>query len=245
MPIASTFTSIHETKFTVSFDQCYPNGFIRYTDLCNVLQLTAGNHADLGGISFTDMQQNDQAWVLSRMRLEIVLLPKWRDAITVKTWIVSLENSRSVRALEVYSGDEKLVGCETFWAVFNTKTRRPEALALPHEHFEKFGERYPTAHRVKKIDVSDARELVKTRSVLLSDIDIVKHVNNVKYLEWCLDMEASEDILSGKIQSLDMNFMSELMLGDKIDIRRDSSAEKTIMTIEKNERACFALEIGT
>jgi medium-chain acyl-[acyl-carrier-protein] hydrolase len=28
-----------------------------------------------------------------------------------------------------------------FWAVFNTKTRRPENLALPHEHFEKFPEK--------------------------------------------------------------------------------------------------------
>ena len=75
------------------------------------------------------MQEFNQAWVLSRMRVEITELPKWRDIVTVKTWINSLENSRSVRAFEMYVNGKKIVGCETFWAVFNTKIRRPEALA--------------------------------------------------------------------------------------------------------------------
>jgi acyl-ACP thioesterase len=48
------------------------------------LQLTAAAHSEVGGISFTDMQEFDQAWVLSRMRVEISKLPKWGDTVTVK-----------------------------------------------------------------------------------------------------------------------------------------------------------------
>ena len=62
---------------------------------------------ELGGISFTDMQTFNQAWVLSRMRVEIIALPQWRDTVTVKTWIISLEKSRSVRALEIYVNKKK------------------------------------------------------------------------------------------------------------------------------------------
>jgi hypothetical protein len=40
------------------------------------LQLTAALYAELGGISFSDMQLFHQAWVLSRMRVEINRLPK-------------------------------------------------------------------------------------------------------------------------------------------------------------------------
>ena len=140
MPISPKFSSIFTKDWEINFTQCTPNGYLKYTDLCNILQLTAGDHAEVGGISFTDMQEFNQAWVMSRMKLEIDILPKWRDIVTVKTWIVSLENSRSVRALELYVGAKKLIGCETFWAVFNTKIRRPEGLALPYEHFEKFPE---------------------------------------------------------------------------------------------------------
>ena len=106
MPISSNFTSILEQEYEINFLQCYPNGLLKYTDLCNILQITAGFHADLGGISFSDMQEHHQAWVMSKMRLEIISLPKWKEKITVKTWIKSLENSRSTRCLEVYRGTE-------------------------------------------------------------------------------------------------------------------------------------------
>ena len=160
MPIAKDFTSSLAKDWEINFLQCYPNGYLKYTDLCNILQLTAGVHAEMGGISFSDMQWHHQAWVLSRMRVEIKRLPKWRDVVTVKTWINSLENSRSVRCLELYIGDEKIVGCETFWAVFNTNTRRPESLALPHEHFEKFPNDRATVTSFSKIDTSSNLDLV-------------------------------------------------------------------------------------
>lgn len=243
MPISPNFTSIFSKDWEINFTQCTPNGYLKYTDLCNLLQLTAGDHAEIGGISFTDMQEFHQAWVMSRMRIEIDSLPKWKDIVTVKTWIISLENSRSVRALEMHLNGKKIVGCETFWAVFNTKLRRPEALALPHEHFEKFGDHYSTEERVKKIDLQKDMKMVNERKVVLSDLDIVNHVNNVKYLEWCLDLVDSKAIMKQRLKSFDMNFMKELTLADDVSINEISSAEKSNYSILKDGKACFGLEL--
>jgi acyl-ACP thioesterase len=244
MPIASNFTSVFSKDWEINFTQCLPNGFLKCTDLCNLLQLTAGDHAEMGGISFTDMQEFHQAWVLSRMRIEITRLPKWREVVTVKTWIVSLENSRSVRALEMYVGNEKVVGCETYWAVFNTKIRRPEALALPHEHFEKFPDWLPSEARVRKINFPEEMELINERAVVLSDLDIVNHVNNVKYLEWCLDLVDSKLLLKQRLQSFDMNFMKELMLGDPVAITGSETENTSVYAVAKDGKACFALELN-
>lgn len=243
MPISPNFTSIFSKDWEINFTQCTPNGYLKYTDLCNLLQLTAGDHAEIGGISFTDMQEFHQAWVMSRMRIEIDSLPKWKDIVTVKTWIISLENSRSVRALEMHLNGEKIVGCETFWAVFNTKLRRPEALALPHEHFEKFGDTYSTQERVKKIDLQKEMKTMNERKVVLSDLDIVNHVNNVKYLEWCLDLVDYKLIMKQRLKSFDMNFMKELTLGDDVSIDEISSVDKSNYSILKEGKACFGLEI--
>jgi len=243
MPIAPNFTSIFSKNWEINFTQCTPNGYLKYTDLCNLLQLTAGDHAEIGGISFTDMQEFHQAWVLSRMRLEIESLPRWKDIVTVKTWIISLENSRSVRALEMHVNGKKIIGCETFWAVFNTKLRRPEALALPHEHFEKYTEKLSTEERVKKIDLPKEMKTVKERKVVLSDLDIVNHVNNVKYLEWCLDLVDSKSILKQKIKSIDMNFMKELMFDDSVSIEEFSMQNQSVYSILKDGKACFGLEL--
>jgi hypothetical protein len=39
----------------------YANGYLKYTELCNMLQLTATSHLIMGGINFSDMQEFNQA----------------------------------------------------------------------------------------------------------------------------------------------------------------------------------------
>lgn len=244
MPIAPNFTSILSKNWEINFTQCAPNGYLKYTDLCNVLQLTAAAHSEIGGISFLDMQEFDQAWVLSRMRVEIDALPKWGDIVTVKTWINSLENSRSVRALEMYVDGRKIVGSETFWAVFNTKTRRPEALALPFEHFALYPDTRATKHGFSKINLNHDKEIVFDKTVFLSDLDIVNHVNNVKYLEWCLDLADEKLILNQKIESFEMNFLKELSLKDRVIIHESCHEKQTTFTITKDDKNTFALQLN-
>ncbi|MCZ8331264.1 MAG: thioesterase [Flavobacterium sp.] len=238
MPISPNFTSILQEEKEINFLQCYPNGYLKYTDLCNILQLTAGLHAELGCISFSDMQVFHQAWVLSRMRVEIKRLPKWRDVVMVKTWIKSLENSRSVRCLELYVGDEKIVGCETFWAVINTNKRKPESLALPHEHFEKFPEN-ATEKKFSKIVLKEELEILENYTVRLSDLDVVNHANNVKYLEWCLNNCVVNQLINNGLKAFEMNFMRELSLGDEAVIGRYDD----VFVITNNNKACFALQL--
>jgi hypothetical protein len=91
MPLAPNFTSIFSKDWEINFTQCMPNGYLKYTDLCNMLQLTAASHSDMGGISFSDMQEFNQAWVLSKMRVEITNYLNG-DIVTVKTWVNTLEN---------------------------------------------------------------------------------------------------------------------------------------------------------
>jgi medium-chain acyl-[acyl-carrier-protein] hydrolase len=244
MPIAPNFTSIFSKDWEINFTQCMPNGYLKYTDLCNILQLTAAAHSDSGGISFTDMYKYNQAWVLSKMRVEIASLPKWRDVVTVKTWVNSLEKSRSVRAFEVYVNGKKIVGSVSFWAVFNTEKRRPEGLALPYEHIELYPEIKATKESFSKINISSEKQDVIEKSVRLSDLDIVDHVNNVKYLEWCLDHLETDLILNQKIKSFEMNFLRELSLNDKVVIHENYSEDSIIYSITKENKNCYALQLN-
>lgn len=243
MPISPDFTSKLQQDWEITFLQCYPNGYLKYTDLCNILQLTAGLHAELGGISFSDMQVHHQAWVLSRMRVEINRLPRWKETVTVKTWINSLENSRSIRCLEMYVGDEKIIGCETFWAVFNTDKRRPENLALPHEHFEKYDDR-ATAETFSKIDIQHEMHNIGTHKVKLSDLDIVNHANSVKYLEWCLDCVDLAIIQNQKIDSFEMNYLKEVSLNDTVEIKQKTTKDSITFAIQREDKASFALQLN-
>lgn len=242
MPIAPDFTSVYEHEWEINFTQCTPYGLLKYVDLCNILQLTAAEHSIHGGLSFNDMQEHDQAWVLSRIRVEITdTLPKWMDKVIVKTWIEDLQGSRSIRNIEMYLNGKKIAGATTYWAVFNTKLRKAEALALPHEHFEKYPDRHATEHSFSRINVTREAEKVTNRTIVLSDLDIVNHVNNVKYLEWCLDTLDARQVLKQGLKSFEMNFLRELNLNDQVTIHWDQEADQTYFSVTKDNKVSFAL----
>lgn len=244
MPIAPNFSSVFSKNWEINFTQCMPNGYLKYPELCNILQLTAAAHSEMGGISFTDMQAFNQAWVLSRIRVEIAKLPKWKDVITVNTWIITFENSRSIRAFEVLLNGEKIIGSETFWVVFNTEKRRLEALALPYNHFELFPNKRATEISFSKVELHEDKEIVFEKIVCLSDLDNVNHVNNVKYLEWCLDLTDVDLVLNQNIESFDMNFIRELSIKEEIRIYQTSIEKLTVFHITKEDKSCFALQLN-
>ena len=80
--------------------------------------------------------------------------------------------------------------------------------------------------------------------MFLYDLDIVNHVNNVKYLEWCLDLVDPKIILNQKVESFEMNFLKELSLKDEVIIHENISEEETIFSITKEDKVCFALQLN-
>ncbi|MFC7773030.1 acyl-[acyl-carrier-protein] thioesterase [Flavobacterium sp. GCM10027622] len=243
MPISNHFTSVYSHDWKINFTQCAPNGYLKYVDLCNLLQLTAAEHSIMGGLSFSDMQVHHQAWVLSRIRIEIESLPKWLDTVTVTTWIESLDGNKSIRNIEMYLDGKKIVGATTYWAVFNTHLRKPESLALPHEHFEKYPDRKATSKSFSRLSIHTDISKIKDLKVVLSDLDIVNHVNNTKYLEWCLDLISPEIILKHQITTFEMNFLRELNYNDLVEIH--SNQVRDFFTITKQNKTCFILQTNS
>jgi acyl-ACP thioesterase len=75
-------------------------------------------------------------------------------------------------------------------------------------------------------------------------LDIVNHANNVKYLEWCLDLADETKILNQEIDSFEMNFMKELSLNDEVIIHENRESNSSIFSITKEDKNCFALQLN-
>jgi len=73
------------------------------------------------------------------------------------------------------------------------------------------------------------------RKVLFSDLDIVGHVNNVKYMEWCIDAWMSNKSIDLEIRNMEINFMHEAMLGDSIIMRGSKSANEFYFVANRAE----------
>lgn len=243
MPVSTEFSSIYTQIWEIFISQCSTNSKLRYTELSNLFQLTAAKHSDLGGMSFFDMQKKQQAWVSSRMRFEIFDLPQWHEKVSISTWIESLDGIRSVRNLEMHQNGKKMVGASTLWVVMNTQKRRPEPIALSHDHLEKFPEKKATSQDYEKVNLQHDTQVVATHKVKYSDLDVVNHVNNVKYLEWCLDYVERSLLENNQIKALEMNFLRELNDQDVVTIETIRQSDEQLFYIKKEQIICFALHL--
>ncbi|MBA5791383.1 acyl-[acyl-carrier-protein] thioesterase [Flavobacterium sp. xlx-214] len=243
MNLPNKFSSIYSGSCEITIDQCNTTNKLRITDLCNLLQAVAGKHSALGGMSYFDMQQNKQAWVLSSMRIEIENLPQWHENIEICTWIESLKGLRSVRDFEVLMNNEKIIGANSLWVVLNTEKRRPESIALPHNHLTKYPDKKPTKKPFSKIDLTQASTFTRDYTVVYSDLDVLNHVNNVKYIEWCLDSISIAILENKSIKAVELNYLKEVLFNEKVSIYISEQNHDLFIYVQRNDEICFAMKL--
>ncbi|MFD1770603.1 acyl-[acyl-carrier-protein] thioesterase [Sphingobacterium suaedae] len=236
-------TSIYSNTYALNFTQCYANGHLKYSELSNLLQLTASNHAELLGFGYREMSKNFQSWVLSRVRIEIERLPRFLEEITVQTWVQDFFGNRSIRNFDVYAEDKKIIGASSFWAVFNIKDRKSENLAISIDPRVILSEKTATKEPFRRIDIHHPLESTFTYTPKLSDLDIVNHVNNVKYTDWCLDALPPEIVLKEHFKAIDINYLKELKLGQTVALQYQQSDTEISFAISRDNRPIFLMHV--
>lgn len=243
MPVSLSFTSQLTVNWEIYFSQCYPNSALKIPELSNLLQLTANAHANLGGVGFTDLAAYDQSWVMNRMRIEIRKLPVWSNKVEILTWVEELKGVKSIRNFELRCQGEKYIGVSSLWAIFNMKTRRPDSLKIDTAHVERFPDLHATELANRKLSTDFEIQETYDYKVQFSDLDIVNHVNNVKYLEWCLNFLNVDVILNNRIKTIDLNFIKELNLADLVQICKGVLGNTVYFKVVREEQVCFVCEI--
>lgn len=239
MSISSNFTPIYSQTFEIDFFECNSYGKLKLVDLCKLIQKVASTHSVLGGISFLDLQQVDQAWVLNKFRVELKSeLPRWQDQITITTWIEKMDGIRSIRNFEIRKNNELIAVSTSLWVILNTKRRRPEVTRLPHDHFIKYPEKKVIQTPFVKAPQVNYEVLAKG-TVKYSDLDMVNHVTNTKYLEWCIDIALENNIEFQNTRVLDMHFAKETHLREIYNVSCTKENNKLHFKIDTNTGTNF------
>jgi len=203
-------------EFTISSYDLNPRGQARLTTMANFFQEMAYHHANQLGFGFRDMNRRQTMWVLSRMKIRIDRYPVWDDSVDVETWHKGMDRIFGLRDFRVKDKAGKVLGvASSAWLVLDSQTRRPMRPDSDVLHDGR-GEESVFEEKLGKIRLPDHMKDMGRREVQFSDLDIVGHVNNVKYMEWCIDGIMSGEFLEREIRELEINFMHEALLGDSI-----------------------------
>lgn len=199
--------------------------------LVNRLIEVATLHANAWGVGYKRLCQDNQAWVLSRVVVEMKEYPKVGDDYTITTWIESYNRHFSERNFEISDENGNILGyARTMWAIINSETRSVcdlSALAYMEENvldrpcpIEKFG-------RVANIE--HKREAVRT--FRYSDIDFNRHVNTIKYICAILDNWPVEFYQNNMLHRFEIAFNKEVYINTEVTIGIDDSTNECLAEI--------------
>lgn len=210
--LQDTFT--YEEEFKIRSSEVAPDGKAKLQSICDLLQETAGNHALNLNFDISQLKEKNLTWVLHRLHVVMDQYPKWRDRITVKTWPSSGDTLRAYRDFVILNNGGNEIGRGlSYWLMIDTTSRRP--VRMPEEVLE-----MAPADTDHVLDVKSDRIMVegsvaesKEFRVRRSDLDVNRHVNNVKYIEWAL--EALPD--NHGVTEIDIEFRAECTLGESVN----------------------------
>jgi acyl-ACP thioesterase len=182
-----------------------------------LLQESAIVHAENHNFGWTTMSENNLFWALSRIKVQIDELPAWEDSIFVETWSKGPDTIMANRDFEVYSSNgTKILSATSAWLMLDTKTRKPQRIALMLDKFPARYERSALNVRLEKLPQHNIRTgNYPVNTVYYSAIDINGHVNNTLYIQWVIDAFPVDYILSHDVCDIEVNYLQEAMLNQQ------------------------------
>ena len=180
------------------------------------------------GFGYDDLHVHHVAWVLSRMHFHFENPPKWRDNVTLYTWHKGADGLFYLRDFFLRDAEgNRLVTCTSSWVVIDERTRR---LVRPEELQDKLStgdvddaiaERAPKVAMPRCAEPEPAGE----HTVVYSDVDIIGHTNNARYMVWAMDCIDYETVSGKRVRDAYINFNKETTPGTTVQLFRLQAEE--------------------
>lgn len=208
-------------KFTLTPGECNGQQEMSLSFLVGRIIKVASMHAELWGVGYEKMISSRNAWVLSRLSVEMKHFPAINEEYTLETWIEDYNTRFSVRNMAVLDSRGEVCGyVRTIWLVLDLDARRTA-------HMEELNElRYLVLDRPCPIDPPsrvriEAGEKLDSFAVRYSDIDLNRHVNSARYVEYFLNQYPFEWYDNNRITRFEITYAHEARPGIDIDVYRE------------------------
>lgn len=237
---------VGQYDFTAAPFQCDLTGRLSLGNIGNQLLNASDYHSNARGFGLTTLMNENRAWVLSRLAIELTNRPVAYEPFHIDTWAASAMRTFTKRNYRLTSADGHVFGYGTsVWALIDTDTRHPVLLTdLKNGSLEKWivsDEPCPIAPPSRVAFDGDG-ELVANVKTGYSDADINGHVNSIKYIEHVLDTMPMTQILSHEVYRIEAAYIAEAHAGDTLQIFKEEKTEGQIsfkVTKEMTDRYDF------
>jgi len=215
---------------------------LRPNALLNLLNESAGRHADNLSYGWEQMHSLGWFWALARIELHINQYPNWKETLHVQTWPKHVDRLFAYRDFRLFNGAGAEIGiASTAWLIVDAKIRktiRPDTVVdLKHRikkedsaNSQNENTELPAeaiAAPPEKINIPEKYDYSVPYKIKYTDMDINGHVNNVAYFNWVYENIPFEVLKNKYLTGISLNFISEMTEHDEVELKFDTSGGNT------------------
>ena len=210
---------------------------MKLSSLMKILQNLAYDGAAILGAGKDKTFERGYLWVFSKLEIQIERFPYDQEIVKLSTFPNELMHFVYPRTFLIKDNqDNLLVKATSFWCLINSNTRK---IALPSE--TGIGATSDIkADAISKIVTKDV-SLKESRVVRYTDIDLNKHLNNTRYLDFICDLYDIDYFKNHEIKRLDIAFHHEVKEKEVVDIY--ASIDNTYFVFKVNDTKVFECNI--
>lgn len=220
-------SSVYTETLELRACSCDMSGAWKPSAILETMQETAGVHSRIFGLGRDVMDAMNIAWVLSRLTVRFDRVPVVGETITVETYPTPNRHMFFPRTHIFRDGTGAQVGCaNSLWVLMDLTerklTRSDEVLAhMPDNTGMAMLPGMPAT--VKPLSGEPVTGEVIPR---YSELDMNRHVNNTKYLDWCVNALGVDVMAENCITAFDVNYDAEILPGSVIRTELTRDGEK-------------------
>jgi medium-chain acyl-[acyl-carrier-protein] hydrolase len=235
---------IWKDTYNVKVYEADAKGRANVTALANYLQNSAWNHYNEVEKALGELLPPGCIWLMTRLEIQIYSMPKWAGDVCVETWSRGIEKLMAFRDYIIYGEDGKTAAKATAsWVVVDVEKRRIQKLDGLSKKWPSNSEK--SALRKSADRIQELKNIVEGRffSVKYSDLDLNRHVNNVKYIQWIMDGYEMAFIEGNEIEKFEINFLGEANYGDDLAVNAEKISDAPLVFLHNIIRKNDAKEI--
>lgn len=201
---------VYETSFTLRAPDVDFCGTWKPSAMFIASQELGEVHGAQMGAGYFALREKGLAWVLTRTLLQIDRAPVIGDKVRARTWPGRARHAVYPR---YYIFEDEcgalLARASTLWVLMDIAARE----MVPGEKYglPAFKELVlpPPVENPGGIEALTGEEEAAVREILVSDLDVNRHVNNARYVDWLADRFAYEWHDKYRLERLTVHFTSE------------------------------------
>jgi medium-chain acyl-[acyl-carrier-protein] hydrolase len=188
------------------------------TIMLALLEEAAAEHCLSIGYGLYDLIKRNIGWVLVGGALEMDRYPRYKERIVIRTWLSEYSTIRGFRENLIFDEQDEVIGrAKGLWIFFDVISRKPipvfDAIINKWKYYNQSALTAKVPPKLTPLDSACFSEEIKVRS---SDVDIYRHANNIRYLQWLMDSIPEETIDGNNLHFIEGKFISEINHGDTV-----------------------------